>query len=143
MTRAQDQKDERDAALTAERERLERESAAEIERNNQQAMTDRKPASAAKPEDQTGAAARMQAFEDEHLGKDAVRINGQIERGIGSPFAKLSDAHRAQHVALENLVAAEAALIAANAALSKADADCQMAAKVVEAAEEKANAAAV
>lgn len=141
MTKAQDQKDERDAALTAERERIERESAAEIERNNQQAMTDRKPADA--PRTDAGAAARLQAFEDEHLGKDAVRINGQIERGIGSPFAKLSDAHRAQHVALEKLVAAEAVLIAANAALSKADADCQIAASAVAAAEEKANAAAV
>ena len=32
------------------------------------------------------AAARLRAFEDEVLGKDAVRINGHIERGVGSHY---------------------------------------------------------
>jgi hypothetical protein len=101
-----------------------------------------KPDPVVAAEAETSAAARLKAFEDEHLGVDAVRINGQIERGVGSQFAKMSDAERAQHAALENLVAAEAKLIDAHTALMKADADCEAAAAAVETAEEKANAAA-
>lgn len=101
-----------------------------------------KPAPAPESEPETSAAARLQAFEDEHLGVDAVRINGQIERGVGSAYAKMSDEERAQHVALENLVAAEAKLIDAHTALMKADADCEAAAAAVEMAKEKADAVA-
>lgn len=106
------------------------------------ASLDPQPTPAPEPADDASAAARLQAFEDEHLGVDAVRINGQIERGVGSPFAKMSDAERAQHTALENLVAAEAKLADAHGALMKADADCEAAAAAVDAAKEKADAAA-
>jgi hypothetical protein len=130
MTKAQDQKDEREAAQTAERERIERESAAEIERNNQQAMTDRKPA-ANKPagaerkvdQPQTDSAARLRAFEDEVFGKRAVRIEGKIERGVGSPYAAMSDEQKAQYAALEAVVVAEQRLNDATAAVAQAEAD--------------------
>lgn len=67
------------------------------------------------------AAARIRAFEDEHLGKDAVRINDRIERGSGSPFAALSPEHKRQYAALEKLVVAEQKLADAHAALIQAD----------------------
>jgi hypothetical protein len=79
------------------------------------------------------AADRLRAFEDEHFGKDAVRIDGQIERGVGSPFASMTDEDRAKYGALERLVVAEQKLADAHAALVQADADH-------EAAETEANA---
>jgi len=123
MTKAQDQKDEREAALTAERERLARESAAEIERSNQEAMTDRKPAARADEAPRTDAAARLRAFEDEVFGKDAVRIGGKIERGYGSPYANVTDEQRRQYEAIEAMVVAEQKLMDARAALLQAEED--------------------
>jgi hypothetical protein len=128
MTKAQDQKDEREAAQTAERERLARDSAAEIERSNQEAMTDRKPA-ANRPAErkvdqpQTDSAGRLRAFEDDVFGKRAVRIEGKIERGVGSPYAAMSDEQKAQYAALEGLVVAEQRLNDATAAVAQAEAD--------------------
>jgi hypothetical protein len=69
-----------------------------------------------------GAAARIRAFEDEHFGKDAVRIDGKIERGSGSPFASMSDEDRKKYEALERLVVAEQKLADAHAALIASDA---------------------
>lgn len=81
-------------------------------------------------EEPTPAHERLRAFEDEHFGKDAVRIDGQIERGSGSPYAEMSDEKRARYAALERLVVAEknladahAALIAADEAYGKAEAE--------------------
>lgn len=81
------------------------------------------------------AASRLRAFEDKHLGKDASRIMGQIERGHGSPFQLM---HRNKpelakhHAALERLVKAEHALSEANAALSAARIEHEAASKAVE-----------
>jgi hypothetical protein len=103
--------------------------AAEIERNNQQAMSDQKPASkpasAPRPPDQpqTDSAARLRAFEDEVFGKRAVRIEGKIERGVGSPYAAMTDERKAQYAALEALVVAEQKLADATAAVGAAEAD--------------------
>jgi hypothetical protein len=69
------------------------------------------------------AAARIRAFEDEHLGKDCVRIGSQIERGYGSRFKELSDEKRRQHATLEKLIDAEQKLVDAHAALIQAEAD--------------------
>lgn len=69
------------------------------------------------------AADRLRAFEDEHVGKDAVRINGRIERGYGSRFKELSDEQRRQHAALEHLVDTERKLAEARTALIQAEAD--------------------
>lgn len=50
---------------------------------------------------------RLRAFEDEHLGADATRVNGAPEDGHGSRFAGLSDAHKAHRTALMHLMAME------------------------------------
>lgn len=77
----------------------------------------------ADPPRELPAADRVRAFEDEHLGKEAVRIGGRIERGYGSPFAAMSDEKKRQYAALEKLVAAEQKLADAHAALIQAEAD--------------------
>lgn len=64
---------------------------------------------------------RLRAFEDDKLGPDAVRINGQIERGYGSKFRDLSEEDRNQHGKLEKLVEVEQKLTDARAALAVAE----------------------
>ncbi|MGY4614777.1 hypothetical protein ACVWZ4_000004 [Bradyrhizobium sp. USDA 4472] len=66
------------------------------------------------------AKARLRAFEDEKFGPDAVRFEGKVERGIGSKFQNMSDAEKAEHAALERLVAAEEELLRATNALAEA-----------------------
>lgn len=75
------------------------------------------------PPREVPAAERLRAFEDEHLGKGAVRIGGKIERGFGSPFAALSDEKKRQYAALEKLAGAEQKLADAHTALIQAEAD--------------------
>jgi hypothetical protein len=118
MTKAQDQKDEQAAAQVADRAAAER-ARAEKERSSMPAenQPERKSAPA------TDTAARLRAFEDEVFGKRAVRINGQIERGVGSPYADMSDERKAQYAALEALVAAEQRLNDATGAAAQAEAD--------------------
>jgi hypothetical protein len=69
---------------------------------------------------------RLRAFEDRHLGEDAVRINGAIERGHGSLFAiKMTEAPelRRQHAAIERLIEAEKKLGEAEGTLSVAQSE--------------------
>ena len=66
------------------------------------------------------------------LGKDAVRIDGKIERGVGSPYANLTDEQRRQYEALERLAMAEQNLANAKGALIQAEADHIEAVKAVE-----------
>lgn len=80
------------------------------------------------------ASAKLRSFEDDVFGKDASRINGEVERGVGSPFAKMTDVQRAHHTALENLVKAEKAVADAGAAHAKAHADHELAEKKAAAA---------
>lgn len=69
------------------------------------------------------AAQRLREFEDEHLGADAVRIRGQVERGHGSLFQRLSPEHQKAHAAIEKTVATEQKLADAHAALLTAEAE--------------------
>lgn len=66
---------------------------------------------------------RIRAFEDEVFGRRAVRMNGQIERGVGSPYSQMTDERKAQYAALEDIVAAEQRLNDATAAAAVAEAD--------------------
>lgn len=68
------------------------------------------------------AAQRLRAFEDEHLGPNAVRIGGHVEKGHGSAFKALSPAHHGHYAALEKLVDAETKLGAATSAQAQAQA---------------------
>lgn len=86
---------------------------------------DRAPATSqvTDPPREVPAADRIRAFEDEHVGPEAVRIGGRIERGYGSPFAELAPELKRQYAALEKLVAAEQNLADAHTKLIQAEAD--------------------
>lgn len=96
------------------------------------------------PLPETDAASRLRAFEDEHLGPDCVRINDQVERGIGSAYHRMvqkNPARQAQYEALERLIVSEQKLATAHAALIQADVDHDEAMAAAERAENDANAA--
>jgi|SRR6185312_1377260 len=84
------------------------------------------------------AATKLRAFEDVVFGKDVLRISGSVERGVGSPYAKMTDHQKAHYAALERLVAAEKAVADATAAHAKAHADHEVAAKAAHDAEQAA-----
>lgn len=69
----------------------------------------------------------LRAFEDAALGKDAVRINGKIERGFGSAFKGMSPAQQRHYAALEKLIGTEQHLADAHGALIAAEAAHQAA----------------
>jgi hypothetical protein len=91
-----------------------------------------KPADPTEASEPASAAQRLRAFEDEHLGEDAPRINGAVERGVGSPFAAMTPQRLVHHAAIEKMVEAEKAVITANAALSAAQAAHDAAVKAVD-----------
>lgn len=91
-------------------------------------------------EPDTDAAARLRAFEDQHI-PDAVRLDGKVERGVGSTYSRLHPARHAQYEALERLVASEQKLAATHAALIQADVEHDEAMAAVARAENDANAA--
>lgn len=93
-------------------------------------------------EEPTSAVDRLRAFEDEHFGKDAVRINGRVERGSGSRYQALPEPKRRHYQALEKLVEADEKLVAAHAALMTADAAHEAAMEDVARAENEADAVA-
>lgn len=66
---------------------------------------------------------RLRAFEDEHLGPDAVRLHGRVERGYGSLFQRMPLEKQKAHAAIEKTVATEQKLADAHAALLAADAE--------------------
>jgi hypothetical protein len=104
---------DREAELSAER----RVDDAEIERQREEAVIEAEPA-------RQSARQRLRAFEDGKLGVDAVRINGEVERGSGSHYqnpAKMNDADRRRHAALEALVKAEDELATKSAELAAAE----------------------
>ena len=68
------------------------------------------------------AVAKLRGFEDKHLGKDCSRINGEIERGVGSPYSNMKPHLKAHHASLENLVKAEQKVADASADLEAAKA---------------------
>jgi len=118
---------ETELAQQAEQERLDRERA--------EAVVD-------DPEPESTGVARLRAFEDEHFGKDAVRINGRVERGSGSRYQALPEPKRRHYQALEKLVEADEKLVAAHTALMTADAAHEAAMEAVALAEKEADAVA-
>lgn len=82
---------------------------------------------------------KLRAFEDEHFGKDAVRVNGEIERGHGSPFADMDQHEHRQYAALELLIAAEQRLADSTTALAVAEAEHEAALARLEACETNAS----
>jgi hypothetical protein len=64
---------------------------------------------------------RLRGFEDAHFGRDATRINGEVERGIGSRYGSMSPTKAAEYAALEELVKAETAIAAASHDLADAN----------------------
>lgn len=88
------------------------------------------------------AAARLRAFEDTHFGKDVPRINGEVERGVGSRYADMTPHHKAHHASLEHLVRCEKAAAHASAALADAEAKHEAAKKASHEAAAKAEKAA-
>lgn len=85
---------------------------------------------------------KLRSFEDDVLGKDAGRINGEVERGVGSPFANMTPHQSAHHAALERLVAAEKGMADASAKLAEAEAAHEAAANRATAAAKAADEAA-
>ena len=88
----------------------------------------------------TPARDRMRAFEDEHLGEDVPRIEGQVERGVGSTYHKLSDARKRHYEAIEAMIVAEDAVADARAKLAVAESNLAEAAAAADRAEGNANA---
>lgn len=82
---------------------------------------------------------RLRAFEDEHFGPDAVRVNGEIERGHGSPFAEMDERQHRQYAAIELLIAAEQRLADSTAALASAEAEHEAAMARLDALEANAS----
>lgn len=79
------------------------------------------------------AADRLRAFEEKHLGADVVRIDGEIERGIGSKFSLMSDFDKSMHAALERLAAAEQRMLKATGELDEAKRELAAATDAVDA----------
>lgn len=74
----------------------------------------------AEPQTVVDAKQRLRDYEDEILGPGAVRINGRIERGSGSPFQLMKPFQQEHYASLERLVEAEQKLSDAKAALAVA-----------------------
>ena len=53
------------------------------------------------------AADKLREFEDKTFGKDAPRINGELERGVGSPYSRMTSHQKRHYESLEHLVKAE------------------------------------
>ena len=92
---------------------------------------------AAKPAEKAPdtAKTKLRGFEDAHFGRDATRINGEVERGIGSRFGSMSPTKAAEYAALEALVKAEDDIADSSAALDQAKRDHDVALKRLAAAQ--------
>lgn len=90
---------------------------------------------------ETTAAAALRDFEDTNFGRDATRINGSVERGIGSRFQSMSPGKRAEYNALEALVKAEQDIADSSAKLDKARKDHAAALEKLAAAQKASEAA--
>ena len=66
------------------------------------------------------AASKLRAFEDKTFGKDCPRINGEVERGVGSPYSRMTVPQKAHYASLEHLVKCEKAVADASADLEAA-----------------------
>lgn len=70
---------------------------------------------------------RLRNYEDYLFGKDAVRINGVVERGYGSKFKEMTAPQARHYAALEKAIIAEQKLADAHSALIGAEASHQSA----------------
>ena len=77
------------------------------------------------------AADRLEQLEVKLFGAVQPRIDGQIERGHGSLFKRLSEEDQARYVALEREVAAEAKLAEAKQAVCVAELELKEASEAV------------
>ena len=66
------------------------------------------------------AADKLREFEDKTFGKDAPRINGELERGVGSPYSRMTPEQKRHYESLEHLVKAEKKVADASAELDAA-----------------------
>lgn len=66
------------------------------------------------------AAAQLRAYEDELFGPDAPRIDGQIERGRGSFFERMTKEQHDHYAALEKLIESERRIAEAESHLAEA-----------------------
>ena len=66
------------------------------------------------------AADKLREFEDKTFGKDAPRINGELERGVGSPYSRMTVQQKRHYESLEHLVKAEKKVADASAELEAA-----------------------
>lgn len=103
--------------------------------HEQQLQADAEAFHADEAAEKLSSAELLRAFEDDKLGADAVRINGQIERGHGSKFRDLTEQDQAHHAALEKLVDAEQKLVDATTAHQLAEEAYEAAVAAVEAFE--------
>jgi hypothetical protein len=69
------------------------------------------------------AAQRLRDFEDEHLGEDAPRFGGKLEKGHGSLFQRMSPEQQKAHAAIEKSAETEQKVADARAALAVAESE--------------------
>lgn len=106
-------------------ERLDRKPVLQVDPKSEVAVSE--------PEAEVSAEARQRAFEDEYFGEDEVRIDGQVQRGHGSFFARMPQDVKVHYHALEQAVTAEKEVAAAHAALAAAEQKAETAEARVEA----------
>lgn len=94
------------------------------------------PASPTETTEGNSAAERFAALEEKLFQGRAARVNGQIERGHGSLFRRLSEDEQRRYLALEAEVVAEKKVADARAALSLAEAALKTAEERCEALKE-------
>lgn len=70
-----------------------------------------------------GAAEQLRAFEDKHLGEDAPRFEGKIEKGHGSLFSRMPPEMQKAHAAIEKTAETEQKLADARAKLAVAESE--------------------
>ena len=75
------------------------------------------------------AADKLREFEDKTFGKDAPRISGELERGVGSPYSRMTPHQKRHYESLEHLVKAEKKVADASAELETAKAKHEVAVK--------------
>ena len=78
------------------------------------------------------AADKLREFEDKTFGKDAPRINGELERGVGSPYSRMTPEQKRHYESLEHLVKAEKKVADASAELDAAKTKHDAAVKTTE-----------
>lgn len=90
---------------------------------NEQALDIKTATAGVDPTEPLSAAQRLRAFEDSEIGENAVRINGNIERGYGSRFKAMPEDKQRIYAALERLIVTEQELAEAETKYLQAGVD--------------------